>query len=234
MAVGRALLSRQTRSPARTSFTVRFTSKTAMLRSTRGTSLITSWVCQSPSISVTSMAAKSTDQFAGTRPFSPLRSGAPLTAVTFPNIYVPTTAGLANLMANASPLAKQILAAFPPLTSDAGGCAPNTGAGATNPQKNGLPNPVGCISFFDPATDKPNAYYGRVDHSFSASDRLSFSANIFRESFVDKYGGGGINSTGPINASTINHFHQLSLGETHAFTPRVLNEVTVAHNRHFN
>ena len=163
-----------------------------------------------------------------------LRSGAPLTAVTFPNIYVPTTAGLANLMANASPLAKQILAAFPPLTSDAGGCAPNTGAGATNPQKNGLPNPVGCISFFDPATDKPNAYYGRVDHSFSASDRLSFSANIFRESFVDKYGGGGINSTGPINASTINHFHQLSLGETHAFTPRVLNEVTIAHNRHFN
>jgi hypothetical protein len=97
-----------------------------------------------------------------------------------------------------------------------------------------LPNSVGCIAFFDPATDKPDAYYGRVDHNFSPSDRLSFSANILRETFVDKYGGGGINSTGPINASTINHFHQLALNETHVFNPRVLNEVTIAHNRHFN
>jgi hypothetical protein len=174
-----------------------------------------------------------------------LRAGSALTATTFPNIYVPTTAGLKYATTNASPLAKQILSTFPPLTSDAAcpgnpqwtdskgnSLGPQTGAG-TNPNNN-LPNTVGCINFFDPATDKPNSYFGRIDHNFSASDRISFSANILRESSVDKYGGGGINSTGPINASTINHFHQLSLNETHVFNPRLLNEVTIAHNRHFN
>ena len=155
-----------------------------------------------------------------------LLSGAALNASTLPNWYVPTTAALATLKANPGPVAQQILAATPPLTSDQP--CPN------HPSTTGAGFQVGCISFFDPATDTQDIYYGRVDHNFSSKDRLNFAANIFREDFVDKFGGGPLSSKGPVNATTVNHFHNLTLGETHVFSPRVVNEVTVAHNRHFN
>jgi hypothetical protein len=161
-----------------------------------------------------------------------------LSGATSANNFVPTSAALANLQANAAPLAKAILAAYPPVTSDAK-CPKSldpllvTGKG-TNYWGNGLPNPVGCLSFFDPQTDTQDAYYGRVDHNFSSSDRLSFAANIFRESFVDKFGGGPLTTSGPTPGTTTNHFHNLTLDETHIFNPRLLNEVTIAHNRHFN
>jgi len=157
-----------------------------------------------------------------------LVSGAPLNATTGPNWYVPTKAALATLTAtaNAGPIAKQVLAAYPPMSSDA--ACPN------KPTSTGAGFQVGCVSLFDPQTDTHNIYYGRVDHSFSSSDRLSFSANIFREAFVDQYGGGGLTTAGPINGTTNNHFHNLTLDETHIFNPRLLNEVTVSHNRHFN
>ena len=155
-----------------------------------------------------------------------LLSGSPLTATTNPNWYVPTTAALATLTANAGPVAKQILGAYPPLSSDSP--CPN------KPSSTGAGFQVGCVSFFDPQTDTNNIYYGRVDHNFTAKDRLSFAANIFREAFVDQYGGGGLTKAGPINGTTNNHFHNLTLDETHIFKPSLLNEVTVAHNRHFN
>jgi len=155
-----------------------------------------------------------------------LLSGASLAASTSPNWYVPTTAALSTLTATAGPIAKQVLAAFPPLTSDK--ACPN------NPTTTGAGLQVGCISFFNPQTDTQNIYYGRVDHNFSSSDRLSIAANIFREAFVDKYGGGGLTSSGPINGTTNNHFHNLTLDETHVFNSSLVNEVSVAHNRHYN
>jgi hypothetical protein len=155
-----------------------------------------------------------------------LLSGSPLTATTGPNWYVPTKAALATLTANPGPIAKQILGTYPPLSSDAP--CPN------KPTSTGAGFQVGCISFFDPQTDTQNVYYGRVDHNFSSSDRLSFAANIFREAFVDKYGGGGLTSAGPINGTTNNHFHNFTLDETHIYNPRLLNEITLAHNRHYN
>src|SRR5439155_12353920 len=136
-----------------------------------------------------------------------LLSGSPLTATTNPNWYVPTTAALATLTANAGPVAKQILGAYPPLSSDSP--CPN------KPASTGAGFQVGCVSFFDPQTDTNNIYYGRVDHNFTAKDRLSFAANIFREAFVDQYGGGGLTKAGPINGTTNNHFHNLTLDETH-------------------
>jgi hypothetical protein len=155
-----------------------------------------------------------------------LISGTPLNGTTLPNFYVPTTAALKTLQASPGPIASQILGALPPMTSDA--ACPN------KPTTTGAGFQVGCVSLFDPATDTQDIYYGRLDHNFSTSDRLSFAANVFRQNLVDQYGGGGLTTKGPINGTTVNHFHNLTLGETHAFNPRLLNEVSIAHNRHFN
>ena len=51
---------------------------------------------------------------------------------------------------------------------------------------------------------------------------------------MDVYGGGPLTTKGPINGTTANHFHNLTLSETHFFGPRLVNEVTVSHNRHYN
>jgi hypothetical protein len=58
----------------------------------------------------------------------------------------------------------------------------------------GLPNTVGCLSFSTCDYYK-NVYFGRVDHNFSASDRL-VSPRITRYAQTDLYGGGSI-LTGP-------------------------------------
>jgi hypothetical protein len=161
-----------------------------------------------------------------------IKLGAGATAA---NTFVPTSAGLSFLKANGGPLAQEVLAAYPPVTSD--NSCPGDSSGVTgsgSDPNTGLPNQVGCLSFFNPQTDTQDAYYGRVDHNFSPSDRLSVAVNIFRESFVDNFGGGGLTTTGPINGSTINHYHNISLIETHSFNPRTVNEFTLSHNRHYN
>src|SRR5438874_6941370 len=150
-----------------------------------------------------------------------LRSGEPLTGSTTPNDRVPTSAALAAAQASAGPIAQAILAAFPPLTSDTFNGSPATG-------------PVGTIALFDPFTQKVDTYFGRIDHNFSASDRLSVNGNIWREADVDKFSGGPVNSGGGINGTTTNHFHQISATWSHVFGPRLVNEATLAHNRHFN
>ncbi len=157
-----------------------------------------------------------------------------LSGTTSANNFVPTSAALAYLKANGGPIAQQVIAAFPPVTSDAP-CA-NQPAGITGAgtQPNGLPNTVGCLSFFDPKTDTSNIYYGRVDHNFSSKDRLSATVNLFRDEFLDKFGGQPLNTTGATAGTTNNHFHQIALSETHVFGPRLVNEVTISHNRHYN
>jgi hypothetical protein len=159
--------------------------------------------------------------------------------------FVPTIEGLAYVQVHGSPLAQAIIAARPPLTSDApcpASADPSgvTGYGTTPATQfqywgNGVvPNPVGCLSFVDPRIDTEDAYFGRVDHNFSSKDRLSFAANIYRQSAVDKFGGAPLTTLGPISGTTTNHWHNLTLDETHSFSPRVVNEVNIAHNRHFN
>jgi hypothetical protein len=152
-----------------------------------------------------------------------LRSGFPLTGSTFPSKYVPTSAALSLAEGSAGPIAQQILAAFPPLTSDTYNGSPVSSGDV-----------VGTVGLFDPVNDTSNVYYGRVDHNISSSDRISVSANIFRDAVVDKFGGGPLSSAAPINGSTINHFHQITVNESHIFNPRLVNEVTAAHNRHYN
>ena len=152
-----------------------------------------------------------------------------ITGVTSANTFVPTSAALAFVKANGGPLAQKMLSAYPPVTSDApcpGQPNPSTGF------------PVGCLSFSDPQTTTNDAYYGRVDHNFSGSDRLSFVANINRNLFVDKFGGTRFGTPlangGNIASTATLHNHNLALMETHTFSPRVANELTVSHNRFFN
>jgi hypothetical protein len=162
-----------------------------------------------------------------------------LASTTNANTFVPTSAGAAYVLANGGPLAQQILKAYPPTTSDNycpsidSGPGGITGSG-TGYWGNGLPNPVGCLSFADPQTDTIDTYYGRVDHTFNEKDRLSFTANFYRETFLDQYGGGPLTTAGPINGTTTNHFHNLTLSETHSFSPTLVNEAAVTHVRHYN
>jgi hypothetical protein len=157
-----------------------------------------------------------------------------LAGSTAANNFVPTSAALAALKADGGSIAQAVIGAYPPVTSDQpcpSIAGPGTGAGT---QANGLPNFVGCLSFFDPQTDTIDTYFGRVDHTFSHSDRLSFTANIYRELYDDKFGGGPLNTKAPVSGDTTNHFHNLTLNETHTFGNSVVNELTVAHNRHYN
>lgn len=161
-----------------------------------------------------------------------------LQGVTSANTFVPTTAALQFVEANGGPLAQQLLKAYPPATSNqpCAGQEGTTGAGLTG----GFPNTVGCLSFSDPQVTTNDAYYGRVDHNFSNSDRLSFVANVNRDNFTDQFGGGGILSNGSgggvvgIPGITILNNHNLALTETHTFSPRIANEVTLSQNRFYN
>ena len=159
-----------------------------------------------------------------------------LTGSTSAQNFVPTSAALAWLKANANPLAQAVIAARPPKTSDLP-CSSVSGFSTGNQpsqEPNGLPNFVGCLSFFDPITDTIDAYFGKVDQNFSAKDRLSFTANITRELNVDKFGGAPLTSVGAISGNTVNHFHNLTLSEVHTIGTTIVNEVSVAHNRHYN
>lgn len=145
--------------------------------------------------------------------------------------FVPTSGAVAYLKANGGPLAQAVLNARPPVTSDAP-CYQIAGTGAG--QTNGLPNFVGCLSFFDPQTDTQDAYFGRVDQNFGTKNRLSFTANLYRELYDDKFGGGPLTTKGAISGDTTNHFHTLTLNDTHTFAQNVVNEATISHNRHYN
>ncbi|HKW34828.1 MAG TPA: TonB-dependent receptor [Candidatus Acidoferrum sp.] len=154
-----------------------------------------------------------------------------LTDSTSANNFEPTNAALANFKTHATANALKMLGNYPPVTSD------SKCPGQPDPLTTGFP--VGCVSFTDPQTTTNNAYYGRVDHNFSNSDRLSFAANVNRNLFLDEFGGGGLlsNGSGAIagipNTVTLNN-HNLALTETHTFSPRVANELTFSHNRFFN
>ncbi len=155
-----------------------------------------------------------------------------IVGVTAANTFEPTSTALATLQANAGPLARQILAAYPPITSNSR-CPLSVDPGPVF--VTGGTNTVGCLSFSDPGTTTSDNYYGRVDHNFSNSDRLSFVANIDRLNIFDKFGGGGLLANGGnIPATTILNSHNLALIETHTFSPRVANELNFSHNRFFN
>jgi hypothetical protein len=140
---------------------------------------------------------------------------------------VPTPSELTAMSTGAGPLAKAYLQQYSPLTSN----TPCPAEAANQPDAIGH---IGCIDVFDPILTAQNTYVGRIDHNFSSKDRVSFTANIMRYNQTDQFGGGYATSSAAIPGVTVNHFHNLSLVETHVFNPKVLNELTIAHNRHYN
>jgi hypothetical protein len=142
-------------------------------------------------------------------------------------VQVPTSSELAAMTLGAGPNAQAYIKKFSPLTSDA--LCP---AEAVNePDAVGH---IGCIVLSDPILTGQNVYVARIDQNFSANDRLSFTANISRYNNTDKYGGG--HPTTAVNIPLIDdeHYHNLSLIETHVFNASLVNELTIAHNRHFS
>jgi hypothetical protein len=155
-----------------------------------------------------------------------------IVGVTSANNFEPTTTALGVAQTQGGLLAQKILSTYPPVTSNTQ-CPLSVDPGPVF--VTGGTNTVGCLAFSDPVTTTSNNYYGRVDHNFSTSDRLSFVANIDRLNIFDKFGGGGLQANGGgIPATTIQNQHNLALIETHTYGPRLANELNFSHNRFFN
>jgi hypothetical protein len=143
------------------------------------------------------------------------------------NQVVPTPSELNAITAGAGPNAQYYLKTYHPLTST----APCPAEAANSPDAVGH---MGCINVFDPILTGQNIYVGRIDHNFSANDRLSFTANIQRYTNTDTWGGGYPTSSTSIPSVDYEHYHNLALNETHVFSATLLNELTIAHNRHYS
>jgi hypothetical protein len=140
---------------------------------------------------------------------------------------VPTPSELAAMTSGAGPVAQQYLGVYKPITSNA--LCP---AEAVN-QPDAVGH-IGCINVFDPILTGQNTYVGRIDHNFSTNDRLSFTANFQWYNQTDQYGGGYATTATPISGQSPNHYWNLALNETHLFSAALINEFTVAHNRHLS
>jgi hypothetical protein len=140
---------------------------------------------------------------------------------------VPTPAELTAISTGAAPNAQAYLKAYQPLTSNA--LCP--AEAANQPDAVGH---IGCINVYDPLLTGQNTFVAKIDHNFSTKDRITFSANIQRYGYTDKWGGGYATSATNIPYTDNEHYHNLSLDETHLFNSSLLNEVTIAHNRHYS
>ena len=140
---------------------------------------------------------------------------------------VPTPSELTAMTTGAAPGAQKLLQLYSPLTS-------NTPCPAEAENQPDAVGHIGCFSTADPLLTGQNTYVGRIDQNFSQKDRLSFTANVFRYGYTDKWGGGYPTSTQNIPYQDQEHYHNLSLVETHIFNSSLLNELTIAHNRHYS
>jgi hypothetical protein len=142
-------------------------------------------------------------------------------------VGVPTSTELNAMSTNAGPLAQYYLKAHPLRTSD----TPCTAEAINAPAAIGH---IGCVQVFDPNLTGQNSYYGRIDENFNTKDRLSFTANVTRYINTDKFGGGSAATVQNIPSTDNEHYHHLALVETHIFSANLLNEFTLAHNRHYS
>ena len=143
------------------------------------------------------------------------------------NQAVPTPSELNAMSLGAGPLAQQYIKAYNPITST----IPCAAQAENYPDSIGH---MGCFVTSDPLTTGQNIYVGKVDQNFSTHDRLSFAANFTRYTYTDKWGGGYATAQTPIPYQDLEHYHNLSLVETHIFNANLVNELTIAHNRHYS
>lgn len=132
----------------------------------------------------------------------------------------PTSAMMANLQANAAPIAAYYLKKYTPFVSDSIAACPNN-AGTTN---------IGCTALVDPTSRPQHNPYFRVDQNFHSGDSLSFAGTLNFETIGDPYGGGYITAL-PVPSKERIQGGNLELTYKHIFTPNVLNQVTIGHVR---
>lgn len=80
-------------------------------------------------------------------------------------------------------------------------------------------------------TDNQNHFDVRVDHTLSKADNLFFRYSFVNDTFFDPFGGSGFSAVPNYGLTIPSRSQNVSLGETHTFTPSLINEVRVAFNR---
>jgi hypothetical protein len=141
------------------------------------------------------------------------------------NIQVPTAAELTAMSTNAGPLATYFLQKYPLLTSES--TCLNEGSAALGH--------IGCFGTLDPNQTSQNTYALKFDYVFNSKDLLTFTTNFLRYTNTDKYGGNTASATvQPFGSTDLENYHQFVLTETHSFSPTLVNEVTLAQNRHYS
>ncbi|MGI8742996.1 MAG: TonB-dependent receptor domain-containing protein [Bryobacteraceae bacterium] len=143
------------------------------------------------------------------------------------DVQVPTPSELAAIKSGAGPLATSLLSKYQLQTSTR--LCPDEAS--TAPDAIGH---IGCLHVQNPISQPQHNYFGRVDQNFSGSDRLTFTANFTRLEDDRAFGGGFASTTVAIPSHEPQHNHNLALVETHVFSPRLINEFTLAHNRHYD
>ena len=80
-------------------------------------------------------------------------------------------------------------------------------------------------------SDHQNHFDVRVDHTLGHADNLFFRYSFVDDKFFDPFGGSGYSAVPNYGLNIPSRAQNVSLGETHTFTPTLINEVRLAYNR---
>ena len=79
--------------------------------------------------------------------------------------------------------------------------------------------------------DNQNHFDVRLDHTLSHADNLFFRYSFVDDTFFDPFGGTGYSAVPNYGLNIPSRSQNTSLGETHTFTPSLINEVRIGFNR---
>lgn len=79
--------------------------------------------------------------------------------------------------------------------------------------------------------DNQNHFDVRLDHTLSHADNLFFRYSFVDDKFFDPFGGAGYSAVPNYGLNIPSRSQNTSLGETHTFTPSLINEVRIGFNR---
>ena len=127
------------------------------------------------------------------------------------------------------PIGQAMLNIYPcPSIGPSSAACPNSQAGSVNSNFNYVNEPVRSLN--------DTKFDGRLDHTLSSADTL-FGRFSYEQAFSFVPGGApGLaeaNAFGS-NENIINHARNIALGETHVFSPNMVNQATVGYNRIFD
>ncbi len=89
-----------------------------------------------------------------------------------------------------------------------------------------LPGPANNLLAVDPQTNRNNQFTARLDHQFSSKDNAYARASVFDAREADPFGSSVLNEAllPGFGRTLATHSVNLSIGETHIFSPSVLSE----------